>query len=83
MPWHISNGIARAGRMDRQDQVSGESLFDDRCAAILKSMSSPVVSLLDLLTQADDAPPKRKALYRVKIFGLAMWVNNLLMPSGS
>ena len=34
--------------------------FDDRCAAILANMSAPFASLLDLLTQADDAPQNEK-----------------------
>ena len=46
--------------MNRQAQTSSDLPFDDRCADILRNMTAPVVSLLDLLTQADDAPQNEK-----------------------
>ena len=43
-----------------QQLTSSDLSCDDRCAAILTNMSAPVVSLFDLLAQADDAPQGEK-----------------------
>ena len=46
--------------MDEQALTLSDLSFNDRCVAILTDTSAPFASLLDLLTEADDAPQNEK-----------------------
>ena len=68
-------------RMNQQALALSDLSFDDRCAAILTSMSAPFTFLLDLLAQADDAPQgeKRSKQYDPKVVAttypcICLWV---------